>query len=596
MFVLERWEHARAARRARSSASSSATASAPTRITSPSRAPTAPAPCWRCSARSSEGGVAPEAIDYVNAHGTGTPQNDVVETRAHQAGARRARLPHSGVVDQVAGRPLPRPPPARSRRSPRCWRCAMAFVPPTATLERARSRVRSRLRAARQPPRRAAHRAVELVRLRRQQHEPGAARRSGRTARCLSRSPSPSPASASSARSASAATAFWEALCDGRSGIAPLEGWARASGLPRIAAPVGEFAAKDLIALAAAAPHGSPVAHGGRGEPPGARRRGHRAGRSAQRTRRRRLRHRARQHRGIGRPSRSRLHPRSGGRQPDGVSEPGDERAGRLRGDGVRLHRRELHRRTGRGQRASTPWRSAAMCCRAGAPTSCWPAAATSSARCCSRAITAPVRWPASAAGASGASPYDSARSGIVLGEGAAILVLEPLAQARARAARGLCDHRRRGALRRRRRRATIGRTRADGARASLRALLGDGAELVCGGANSSRRLDRCELDPVRRRARRTHAADASVTSIKGADRRVRRRRRADGRGRLPGAARAGRAAALPSADAGAGGAVSLRRTPCRRRASRACARLRPRTRGRRRRSVTRRAVKVVAT
>jgi 3-oxoacyl-[acyl-carrier-protein] synthase II len=43
-------------------------------------------------------------------------------------------------------------------------------------------------------------------------------------------------------------TAFWEALRDGRSGIAPLEGWARSSGLPRIAAPVGEFAAKDLIA------------------------------------------------------------------------------------------------------------------------------------------------------------------------------------------------------------------------------------------------------------------------------------------------------------------------------------------------------------
>ena len=41
--------------------------------------------------------------------------------------------------------------------------------------------------------------------------------------------------------------AFWSALCAGRSGIAPIEGLARSSGLPRIAAAVGEYPAKELI-------------------------------------------------------------------------------------------------------------------------------------------------------------------------------------------------------------------------------------------------------------------------------------------------------------------------------------------------------------
>src|SRR6516225_9565618 len=42
--------------------------------------------------------------------------------------------------------------------------------------------------------------------------------------------------------------AFWSALRDGQSGIAPVEGLARRSGRPRIAAAVGDFPARELIA------------------------------------------------------------------------------------------------------------------------------------------------------------------------------------------------------------------------------------------------------------------------------------------------------------------------------------------------------------
>src|SRR5512145_377402 len=41
--------------------------------------------------------------------------------------------------------------------------------------------------------------------------------------------------------------AFWDALSNGRSGIGPIEGLAGPSGLPRIAATVGDFPVRDLI-------------------------------------------------------------------------------------------------------------------------------------------------------------------------------------------------------------------------------------------------------------------------------------------------------------------------------------------------------------
>jgi 3-oxoacyl-[acyl-carrier-protein] synthase II len=96
-------------------------------------------------------------------------------------------------------------------------------------------------------------------------------------------------------------------------------------------------------------------------------------------------------------------------------------------------------------------------------------------------------------------SPYDLQRNGVVLGEGAAVLLLEPRERARARAARVYAeieDH------------VSFGvpsplydwPARALEAVAPLRKLLsedsGSGAvDLVCGAANSSRRLDACEID-----------------------------------------------------------------------------------------------------
>ena len=48
-------------------------------------------------------GLSPEAVDYVNAHGTGTPQNDAVEMAVLRAalGARLGRIPVSSTKSQL---------------------------------------------------------------------------------------------------------------------------------------------------------------------------------------------------------------------------------------------------------------------------------------------------------------------------------------------------------------------------------------------------------------------------------------------------------------------------------------------------------------
>ena len=81
-----------------------------------------------------EGGVAPEEIDYVNAHGTGTLQNDAVETRVIKAvlGPRAHEIPVSSTKSMV-GHCL------GAAGAIEALACVLAmrdgFVPPTANLE-----------------------------------------------------------------------------------------------------------------------------------------------------------------------------------------------------------------------------------------------------------------------------------------------------------------------------------------------------------------------------------------------------------------------------------------------------------------------------
>jgi 3-oxoacyl-[acyl-carrier-protein] synthase II len=125
--------------------------------------------------------------------------------------------------------------------------------------------------------------------------------------------------------------------------------------------------------------------------------------------------------------------------------------------------------------------------------------------------------------GAEWCSPYDVDRNGVILGEGAAMLVLESAAHARRRGATAyaeLVDY------------VSFGvpapaydwPLRAPAAAARVRELvvrgLGSstdtGVDLVCGSANSSRRLDACEVDVLLRLFGEA-APRVALTSIKGA-------------------------------------------------------------------------------
>ena len=120
-------------------------------------------------------------------------------------------------------------------------------------------------------------------------------------------------------------------------------------------------------------------------------------------------------------------------------------------------------------------------------------------------------------------SPYDVDRNGVVLGEGAAMLVLESAQHARQRAAAvyaEVADY------------VSFGvnapaydwPAHAPAAAARLQALLGrclgsasyGGVDLICGSANASRRLDACELE-VLGRVFGEAAVRVALTSIKGA-------------------------------------------------------------------------------
>jgi 3-oxoacyl-[acyl-carrier-protein] synthase II len=132
LFVLERWESAeqRGARILGELVSYGVTSDAH-HVTQPR--PDGAGAVLAMQRALEAGGVAPEAIDYVNAHGTGTPQNDVVETRAIKRvlGAHAYRIPVSSTKSQV-GHCLGAGGAIEALAS--CLAIRDGVVPPTATL------------------------------------------------------------------------------------------------------------------------------------------------------------------------------------------------------------------------------------------------------------------------------------------------------------------------------------------------------------------------------------------------------------------------------------------------------------------------------
>jgi 3-oxoacyl-[acyl-carrier-protein] synthase II len=308
--------------------------------------------------------------------------------------------------------------------------------------------------------------------------------------------------------------AFWQALSEGRSGVAPLEGWARPSGLPRVAAAVGEFGAKELIT--------SPQL-----------RRMDRLSRMA--------------------VAASRLALRDAQIAVDDLAA---ERVGVVFGTALGNLRESighLDRIFTRGPAAASPMvfpnlvmnaaagyiamefgftgvnvtvaqaevsgeHAVALGCevlKSGRADVVLAGGADELSPVLLEAYHRARALAAQRGGREWSSPYDAARSGIVLGEGAALLVLEPVAAAQARAATiyAIIDDSARFAVPAPR---YDWPSCADAACAPLRRLLdGNDVDFICGGANSSRRLDRCELT-LFAHTLAERAAATSLTSIKG--------------------------------------------------------------------------------
>jgi 3-oxoacyl-[acyl-carrier-protein] synthase II len=102
VLVLEDAEHARArGARARAILLGGGTATDAHHVTAPH--PEGAGALAALRATIADARLAPEAVDYVNAHGTGTPQNDAVEVGVLRAalGPRLARIPVSSTKSQV---------------------------------------------------------------------------------------------------------------------------------------------------------------------------------------------------------------------------------------------------------------------------------------------------------------------------------------------------------------------------------------------------------------------------------------------------------------------------------------------------------------
>ena len=167
VVVVESLEHARGARRDASWPRSSAAA-----LTADAFHITAPEPTGRGAAMAMtkamrDADVAPDEIDYIVAHGTSTPLNDVTETRAIKAAFGEACLQGRDQLAQVDGRP----PGRRGRASPACSPAIGAIrdqvIPPTINLRDARPGVRPRLRPAHRSPGQGRHGRGGRLRVRR---------------------------------------------------------------------------------------------------------------------------------------------------------------------------------------------------------------------------------------------------------------------------------------------------------------------------------------------------------------------------------------------------------------------------------------------